>query len=239
LSHDPATRLNFLPEPEESEFFPRDIGPPAAPGSYRVSVTVDGKTETQMLAVEMDPRIPMEIEAFRAQTRAALEVRDQLSAVNEAINRLQSLHQQIQTVEKLLDTESDGSRPMPVSYTPVVEQARVLDKRVRELQARIYNTDLQGDGRDSIHYLARFQDRLQGLYRRLSFGYANPPNAVLQEEMAELRSQLDRHLAEFNSLLKTDVAAFNKLSLDHGSNTLFAGTPIELKAGAAQVGGGK
>ncbi len=237
LMYDPPTKLNFRPEPEESEFFERNIGPPVVPGIYKVAVTVNGQTETQTVKVEMDPRVPMDVAAFRAQTQAALEVRDQLSAVNEAINRLESLHQQIQTVQKLLDSDEAAGKVTNVSYKPVLEQAKALDKKVRDFESRIYNTEAQ-EQYDSIHYLSRFQDRLEGLFRLVASGYANPPGPLVQQEMAELRGQAEKHLAEFNNLLKTEVAAFNKLALDHGANTLFAGTPIELKAGAAQASGG-
>src|SRR5581483_4455853 len=96
--------------------------------------------------------------------QAALEVRDQLSAVNEAINRLESLHQQIQTVQKLLDTDEAAGKVTNVSYKPVLEQAKTLDKKVRDFESRIYNTEAQ-EQYDSIHYLSRFQDRLEGLFR--------------------------------------------------------------------------
>jgi hypothetical protein len=51
-------------------------------------------------------------------------------------------------------------------------------------------------------------------------------------------------LQAFNDFLKTDVTAFNKMALEKGANTLFAGDTIEIKggkseaAGAAQTGGG-
>lgn len=50
------------------------------------------------------------------------------------------------------------------------------------------------------------------------------------------RKELQAHLASFNDLLKTDVAAFNRLALDKGANTLFAGNPIELKERVGQGG---
>jgi hypothetical protein len=49
--------------------------------------------------------------------------------------------------------------------------------------------------------------------------------------------ELDTYLVDFNELLRTDVAGFNKLALEKGANTLFAGNPIELKGGAAASAG--
>ena len=53
------------------------------------------------------------------------------------------------------------------------------------------------------------------------------------EDVTAAKRELDTYLAAFNELLRTDVAAFNKLALEKGANTLFAGGPIELKPGAA------
>ena len=60
---------------------------------------------------------------------------------------------------------------------------------------------------------------------------------MLVEEMKEVRQELNQHLAEFNGLLQTDVAAFNKLALEHGANTLFGGEPITVKASAGAGAG--
>jgi len=35
-----------------------------------------------------------------------------------------------------------------------------------------------------------------------------------------------------NTFLNTEVAAFNKKAAEHGSSTLFAGGPIQIKSGA-------
>jgi hypothetical protein len=57
------------------------------------------------------------------------------------------------------------------------------------------------------------------------------------EDVNSAKKELDAYLAEFNELLRTDVAAFNKLALEKGANTLFAGNPIELKGASAVTTG--
>jgi hypothetical protein len=59
------------------------------------------------------------------------------------------------------------------------------------------------------------------------------------QEAASLRKELEQHLQEFNSFLNTDVAAFNKTASEHGSSTLFAGTPVQIKSeGGSSSGAG-
>jgi hypothetical protein len=66
--------------------------------------------------------------------------------------------------------------------------------------------------------------------------YGQAPNDVQLEEIAAVRKELDGHLKAINDVLTTDVVAFNKMSIEAGASTLFAGVPIEIKSAAAQSG---
>ena len=69
LRYDGPKRLNFLPPPEGQEeqefFFDPSSGPNALPGTYKVAVTVNGKTETRTAEVQTDPRFKFDTEAMR------------------------------------------------------------------------------------------------------------------------------------------------------------------------------
>jgi hypothetical protein len=60
---------------------------------------------------------------------------------------------------------------------------------------------------------------------------------MVQEEMAQVKQELDKYLEEFNAVLKTDVPGFNKVASEKGAGTLFAGNPIEIKAGSSDASG--
>jgi photosystem II stability/assembly factor-like uncharacterized protein len=233
LRYEGAKKLNFLPPPPsdsaEAEFaFDSAVGPMVLPGTYKVSVTVNGKTATQTVQVGLDPRIQTDPGAFRAQVEAGLELRDELSALTEALNRINSLKKQIGSIQEMLGGEGTD---VQVSYKPVIERARGLSKKLDKVELPLYNHEIQAGASDRVHYLARFYDRLQGIFRGVMSDYGQSPSELQREEMAEVRKELEGHLAAFNQLLNTDVVAFNKLAAEHGSSTLFAGVPIELKAG--------
>jgi photosystem II stability/assembly factor-like uncharacterized protein len=236
LRYDGPRKLTFLPEPperdEEEFFFDPTIGPMALPGAYKVAVTVNGKTETQEVQIQNDPRFNLDANALNAQLKMGLEVRDELSALNEALNRLNSLHKQIAGLQELIgggDQAEDGQTN--VSYKPVLEQAKALDKKLAAIQSPLYNTDVQPFGQDDVHYLQRFHEQLQDVLRGIMGAYGEAPNELLVEEAAGLRKQLEQHLQEVNAFLYTDVSGFNKVASEHGSSTLFAGSPIQIKAG--------
>jgi photosystem II stability/assembly factor-like uncharacterized protein len=242
LRYDGPQRLTFLPPreggDEEEFFFDPNSGPTALPGTYKVAITVQGKTETQTVVVENDPRFKLDINAQKAQLKLGLELRDEVSALHAALNRLNSLHKQIGSLQEMLGPEEGGAGETNVSYKPVLEEARALDKKISAMQEPLYNSEIQPGGQDDIHYLQRFQNRLQGSMRGVMGGYAEAPNEMQVEEAAAVRKELESHLAKFNSFLNTEVVAFNKKAAEHGSSTLFAGGPVEIKSGAGAATSG-
>jgi photosystem II stability/assembly factor-like uncharacterized protein len=239
LQHQEPVKLDFVPPPSEiEEAFGMHGGPPVVPGTYQVAVTVNGHTQTQGVQVEPDPRYPFDMQAARAQTGAALEVRAWVSALTEALNRSESLKSQLAAAQKLLTPEEQPGHAIAAPYAPVVEQAKELEKKLTGWEEKVYNTEVQPGGQDSVHYYSRLHDRARNLLFHLSAPYDQGPSPLLVEEMKEVRQELDQRLADFNGLLKTDVVAFNKLALEHGANTLFAGEPITVKTSAGPAGAG-
>lgn len=241
VRYDGPKKLNFLPprEGEEEEFFfDPNAGPTVLPGNYKVSVTVNGKTETQNVQVETDPRFKLDPQALQAQLKLGLELRDEVSALDEALNRLNSLHRQITSLEDLLGSEEGQGGEVNVAYKPVLDQARSLDKKITAIQEPLYNYDIQPGSQDDVHYLERFHSRLQSIMRSVMGGYGQAPNELQIEEANEVHKELEAHLTDLNNFLNTEVAAFNKTATEHGSSTLFAGTPIQIKSGAGAAGSG-
>jgi hypothetical protein len=243
LRYEGPKRLNFIQPPQGERAdadFPADNsgGPLVPPGTYKVSVTVNGKTETQTVEVGLDPRVQVDLNAFRAQVQAGLELRDELDALTEALNRINSLKKQVAALQGILGAEGQGSETR-AEYGPVLEQARALSRKLEQVEMPLYNNEVQPGASDRLHFLERFHDRLQAIMRGVISDYGQAPSDPQREEMAEVRRELEGHLEAVNQLLSTDVAAFNRLASERGASTLFAGPPIQLKAaGRTEAGGG-
>jgi len=229
LRYQEPVRLSVLPPPEPNMFFETNLGPPVVPGVYQVSVTVNGKSEAQKIEVDADPRFPADMPAFRAQTKLALEVRDQLSDLTEALNRLDSLKSQLGVMKKLLTADEASGRPVPAAFAPVLEQSKEIEKKVKAMQERAFNVESQGpEAKDYIRFTQKLFDRYQELLRGIMMDYDRAPTALIDEEHAELYKELQTFLGDFNGLLSTDVSGFNKLAAENGAGGLFTGAPIQL-----------
>ena len=58
-----------------------------------------------------------------AQLKMSLELRDQVSALNEALNRLSSLHKQLTNLQDLLTGDESQAGEVNAAYKPVLDEA--------------------------------------------------------------------------------------------------------------------
>ena len=229
-------RLTFerAPEPgEEENPFRNAGGPRVIPGTYTVTIAAAGKTATRPVAVEPDPFVHADSAAFVAQLGAALELRNETTALNTMLNRIASLQTQLQNVQQALR----GAGLDTAVTAPVSREARALGRKLKDLKDSLYNSDVQRDGgQDDVHYLSRFQDRMQRLGGGAAFAYAQPPGEQVMAEWRVLRPLLDGYLARFNGMLETDVPQFNKVAQDHQAPTIVGGPAVRIFPIAASAG---
>src|SRR5260370_38099648 len=132
-------------------------------------------------------------------------------------------------MQEVLSGDENPDGATNVSYKPVLDEARALDKKITAIQEPLYNSEIQPGSQDDIHYLQRFQNRLQGAMRGVMGGFGEKLKEIQLEEAASVRKELESKLQQINTLLNTEVANFNKKASEHGSSTLFAGSPIRIK----------
>lgn len=230
LRYDGPTQLiSAEPPPVENEAFNRNRGPQAIPGIYRISVTVEGKTESQSATVEPDPNLHVDPAVFRAQTETALHGRNETSAMNEMLNRIDDIQKEI--TEFASNIQSSKDEELKAKYTPIVKRGHDLSKKLSEIKDVFIDPDLQSNvPEDDIHGLVRLQRQITSAGSQGMGGYGQMPNPLVLERAKELYSELDEQLKKFNELLKTDVAEYNKAAVEAGAPSVFAGTPIEVRA---------
>ena len=225
MQYDPATKLDF-----EKKFNGGGdgggFGPLALPGDYHFAVTVDGKTQTTQAKVIFDPNQQFSLDEDKIQLAMALRIRGEQNAFAEMLNRLTAMKGGLDAFTGQVDGMEDADK---AKYKAVADAAKALSKKLGDLKASVYNTDVQRDApEDDIHYLAK----LDGELLFLSFGVAGDPQPVLQSVTdldSELTPKLNDAVAKFNALLAKDVPDYNKTAFAAGAPTVLVGEPVVVK----------
>ena len=228
MRYEGPTRLKSAPPPNEGGFFNPNRGPMVVPGTYKISVTVNGNTESQTATVTQDPNLHIDPAVFRAQTEAALKGRSEASAMNEMLNRIDEIDKGISDFSSMVQSSNDEA--MKNKYKPVIARGRELSKKLAAIKEVFINPEVQPNvSEDDIIALARLQSQIMSVGFRGAGGYGQMPNPLVMAKAKELYGQLDEQLTKFNELLKTDVAEYNKAAAEAGAPTVFAGSPVEVK----------
>jgi hypothetical protein len=90
---------------------PVATSPWVLPGRYKVTVTANGQSATQMLDVRMDPRVKTTPADWQAQAALSKKLYDQALAATAAMQKLQSVRAQLQRMQQR------GNAPAVVSET--------------------------------------------------------------------------------------------------------------------------
>lgn len=226
MRYDAATQLDFEHLPafaRAAGFVP--TGPLVLPGTYKVAVTMNGRTQTTKVTVMSDPNQDIPIGVMNADLKIGLEVRNETSAFDRMLNRIVAMQQTLNGFENLVNANPS----LHSKYATVLAQAKSLDKKLTALKNSVYNPLLQHMvPEDDLHWLSLLDGQLQGLAGITSL-VGQAPTQPMISAANEISSQLDGKLSQFNEIQTTDVPAYNKIAYAAGAPTLMVGQPIVVK----------
>ena len=171
-------------------------GPSAAPGVYKVRLTVDGKSQTQPLVVKRNPAFDDVSDAdLKAQFALAIKLRGKVSEANQAIIDIRNVRLQI--ADRLTKSQ-DGK--LKEAAGRVAVHSKAVEEDVYQVQNQ--------SGQDPLNFPIKINNRLASLLSVVASGDGRPiGNAVpiFNDLSAELKIQTDA-LAR---VWKTDLVALN------------------------------
>jgi photosystem II stability/assembly factor-like uncharacterized protein len=236
MTYDKPTATDFNPPPLEGKPAASQLaGPEVLPGTYSVSVTVDGHTETASARVIADPNQQPALAAQKRSLELALEARAQVDAMNRMLNRISAMQSQLGSYLKTVETEASGIDPSQrdeaKSVAPLLARGKALDKELGHLKDSVYNPNVQHKvPEDSLHQLTDLHDALEANAGQLAGLGVQAPTGPLLAIESELTGELNAKLAAYNALLSGDVAAYDQAAYAAGAPTLAAGKPITVAA---------
>lgn len=194
-------------------------GPAALPGTYQVRLTVDGKAQTQPLAVKKHPLRVVSDADLQEQFTLASQIRDKVSEANNAVIRIRSVKDQI---KDRLSKSSDGQ---------LKAAGEKLTADLGAVEQEIYQVKNQS-GQDPLNFPIKINNRLASLLGVVNRGDGKPiANAapIFKDLSAELKVQTDR----LQQVMSSGVPAFNAEAKRAGVVPLDAQAPTTEATGAA------
>ncbi len=206
-------------------------GPSVVPGEYVITVRAAGKEQSKTVKVAMDPRVPASAADLQAQLDAALTLRDMTSRVNTAVERTNTLVQQLTALQDRLKRAPvrtttptspaagvAGGRSGPsVGAAAVGQQAAPSNELLNLVTAalgaskKLLEDDLTRPypGMGYRQY-PRLREEIQSLGGSVSRAAARPTDPEMLR-MKEQQQELDDAIGRLNRIQTDQVARINEL----------------------------
>ena len=197
-------------------------GPVAVPGNYQVRLTVRGKSFTQPLEIKPDPREKVSQADLQKQLDLLLQVRDQVSKVDEAINQMNSVKKQIDDLDKRMPHDDHGRA--------VRDAGRKLTQKIDPIEDALIQNKSKS-GQDTLNYPIRLNNELTALAGTIG-GANTAPAAQAYEVFNLLKQRSDDQLSKWDEVVKTDIASFNQTVRQQDVPAVILDTSSATGAGA-------
>jgi hypothetical protein len=175
----------------------------APPGTYTVKVTHGADaSEPRTVAVLKDPNSGGSDAEVRAQTELTLAIKRDLDSAVTVINRLEVVRGQLAALRTVLAADS--------ARKDVRDAADSLDRKLRLIERRLFQTRITGRGQDLIRWPMRLAEQLAYLGDEVGGSDFGPTKS--QRDVARLlHDQLVAVGGDVSQALERDVSAFNEM----------------------------
>ncbi|HVE77653.1 MAG TPA: glycosyl hydrolase [Gemmatimonadaceae bacterium] len=172
-----------------------ELGPLAPPGRYAVRLTANGVTQTREFALRRDPRVPWTDEDLVAQFRLASEIRDRVTAANEAVIRVRAIRAAV------ADRAARASdRDVSAAGTALVRDLSAVEEALYQVRNR--------SGQDPLNFPIKLNNKLAALQRSVETG-DGPPSAGARTVFRELSAELDVQLRRLEHTIAERLPPLN------------------------------
>jgi hypothetical protein len=177
------------------------LGPVAAPGTYTVRLTVDGKTHDQLALVRPDPRMRATQADYDAQVALALQVQQTTNDLSDAVSRILDIEHQLEERVDHSKKQTYAAR-LGAAATPLRTKLETIRDSLVEIHSHVDQI--------TLHYPIRLYNMLLSLADMVQSAEGAPTKQE-GEVYREIAVQVNRQIAQLRSLETNDVVAFNRM----------------------------
>ena len=176
-------------------------GPVAVPGVYQVKLTVGEKMMMESWQWKKEPRLLTTQEEYQEQFDFLIKIRDKITEVNQAINRLRDVKKQIDVLSKKVKEHKKGKE--------VIEAAKMLKQKLSSAENVLIQSKSKSR-QDPLNYPIKLDNKIAALVGIVSSADARPTDQSY-EVFKELSAKADQQLTRLKDIMKKDLPDFNKL----------------------------
>ncbi|MBZ5664849.1 MAG: glycoside hydrolase [Acidobacteriia bacterium] len=206
------------------------LGAAVLPGSYRVVLTVGGKSYTQPLTIRMDPRVKTLPEGLAQQFELDQKIATALHQDYEALQQARSLRAQLKT---LSGHGSDKKGP-DKKFAAITRAASDLEVKAALLEGEEGGYGTRYLSTPEGRSLARLNSGFSALVSALDTADA-APTTQQTATFVELEKALEEQLSAWTELKSKDIPELNKELKKAGQPPIDLQKPVPGAADAAQT----
>lgn len=170
-------------------------GPRVVPGTYSVSMDVNGTSQSVSFDLLKDPRSSASQADLEAQFNFLISVRDKLSETNQAIIDIRKARTQINGVMKRTEDEA------------IKKLGKEMLADMKTIEEALYQTKNESR-QDPLNFPIRLNNKLGHLGSLEGIGDSRPTDQAIAFKN-EVSAEIDKHLNQLKSILTDKVAEFN------------------------------
>src|SRR3984893_4865986 len=169
----------------------------------------------------LDPRLNVAQADLQKQFDLAIQIRDQISRIYDAVNQIRDVRSQVE----------GWKRRLPDSAKSVQMAAGNLDQKLLSVRDDLIQAKVKAN-EDSLAYPQRVDSKLASVALVVSDGTDSAPTEAAIQQFAKLKKQADDALARWAQLQQTDLVAFQKLMASQNIQAI-----VVPAAGSSGLGG--
>jgi len=174
-------------------------GPKATPGTYSVTLSVNGQTQTQSFKILKDPRSSASLADLKAKFDFILAVRDKLTETHKALKNIKKVRKQVAVLKKAISDKK--------THKDLIAFADDIVKRITVIENNLYQTKSKSN-QDPLNFPIKLNNKLAHLNSLSSIGNFKPTDQAYAFKK-EVTAAIDKELTALYKIFNTDVKQLN------------------------------
>ncbi len=186
---------------DDAFWFGRNTGPFAVPGTYQVRLRIGEWTQTRSFDVKKDPRFATTQSDFQEQFDLAVEIRDKVTELFDAVKTIRHTRGQVDNLIDLLAGAGQEEGIVPAGES-LIGKLTAIEEQLMQTKNEV--------GGDTSNFPPRLDSQLIRILSQ-TVSSQHKPTDGLHARFADLKPELDSHLEELQGVIDGDLVAFNDL----------------------------